>query len=291
MFSSSKERMELRSDLPQGTPAMLVVRKKLQEGIIDFGLCYKLFFHLPYQFYTVTKCFVHYGGLIVKGGQKERGNDSCSWLVKMANKPFVYPNGFDAVAGEFALYFNREQLKEFAEKFNIFDEDGDSFINFFELKRAQEKLGNPKTHTELTEMMQSMAADPKKGISFRDFVKVQAKLKGWKGDGGTDGPSYIPMVEQFAQSCNDLTVAGIKNFHEAKLKSQQAELEREQKIKQKLEERKKKAAELQEAKRRAEEERRKEEEAQKAAEEKRRQDRIAFQQRNRALFEQGSANK
>jgi Ca2+-binding EF-hand superfamily protein len=80
----------------------------------------------------------------------------------MSNKPFVYPAGFDAVAGEFALYFNRVQLKEFAEKFNLFDEDGDSFINFFELKRAQEKLGNPKTHTELTEMMQSMAADPKK---------------------------------------------------------------------------------------------------------------------------------
>jgi Ca2+-binding EF-hand superfamily protein len=92
----------------------------------------------------------------------------------MSNKPFVYPAGFDAVAGEFALYFNRAQLKEFAEKFNLFDEDGDSFINFFELKRAQEKLGNPKTHTELTEMMQSMAADPKK-VKILIFIVFQLK--------------------------------------------------------------------------------------------------------------------
>ena len=65
---------------------------------------------------------------------------------------------------------------EFATKFNAFDVNADGVIDFFELKLAQEKLGKPKTHKELTELMESMATDPSRGITFKDFVRVQAQV-------------------------------------------------------------------------------------------------------------------
>eukprot|EP00026_Physarum_polycephalum_P018441 Phypoly_transcript_20032.p1 GENE.Phypoly_transcript_20032~~Phypoly_transcript_20032.p1 ORF type:complete len:219 (+),score=68.81 Phypoly_transcript_20032:73-657(+) len=188
--------------------------------------------------------------------------------------PFRYPQGFDDVAVAFSM-FPRAELKEFAEKFNTFDENANGFIDFFELKRAQEKMGDPKTHTELTQIMESMAADPKQGISFRDFVVVQARIKGidTKGLGGGKG-SFIPMAEAFVKACNDFSVAGIKNFHEQKFAAQQAELEREKKIKESLD-----------ARKRAKMEREKEEQERIAAEKKKEEDRKAFKAKQAALFE------
>eukprot|EP00026_Physarum_polycephalum_P017912 Phypoly_transcript_19296.p1 GENE.Phypoly_transcript_19296~~Phypoly_transcript_19296.p1 ORF type:complete len:200 (-),score=56.70 Phypoly_transcript_19296:101-700(-) len=199
----------------------------------------------------------------------------------MSKVPFKYPEGFDAVAGEFFM-FQRPELKEFAEKFNTFDENANGYIDFFELKRAQEKMGDPKTHTELTQIMESMAADPKQGISFKDFVIVQARIKGvdTKGIGAGKG-SFLPMAEAFVKACNDFSVSGIKSFHEQKFAAQQAEIDREKQIKENLNNRK-------QAIERAKKDREREEQERIAAEKKREEDRKAFKARQAALFENKS---
>lgn len=59
---------------------------------------------------------------------------------------------------------------------------------------AQEKLGKTKTHQEVVDLMNQMATDPKKGITFRDFVVVQLLSKGIKIEnniGGNEGVSSI----------------------------------------------------------------------------------------------------
>jgi len=219
-------------------------------------------------------------------------------------KHFEYPIGFDDTAGA-CLAFNREELKGFAEKFNCFDENRNGFIDYMELKRAQEKMGQPKTHTELTKLMQEMAKDVKQGISFYDFICVQAKLVGKTMSGGklelkeVDGSSsFMPLTQAFAQACKDFSVTGIKDFHEAKMKSTQAELERQKAISDKLTQRKDAAEanrkarealsiEQKKAAQKAKEDREREEAEKKAAEEKRKADRAAFQAKSRAAFEAG----
>eukprot|EP00026_Physarum_polycephalum_P018879 Phypoly_transcript_20646.p1 GENE.Phypoly_transcript_20646~~Phypoly_transcript_20646.p1 ORF type:complete len:207 (+),score=67.00 Phypoly_transcript_20646:47-667(+) len=206
----------------------------------------------------------------------------------MSKVPFKYPEGFDAVAGEFFM-FQRPELKEFAEKFNTFDEDGNGYIDFFELKRAQEKMGDPKTHTELTQIMESMAADPKKGITFRDFTLVQARIKGVDLKGIEFGKSsFLPVAEAFVKACNDFSVTGIKSFHEQKFAAQQAEIEREKKIKEQLDTRKKAQEEKRLAVERAKQDREREEREKIEAEKKREEDRKAFKARQAALFENKS---
>jgi len=192
----------------------------------------------------------------------------------------VPPPVFDAACAEFTQ-FSRNEHREFEKKFDIFDEDGNGIIDFFELKRAQEKMGLPKTHSELKEIMASMAQDPEKGITFRDFIKVQIKVQNLKGtpSGASGGFKIdIPPEISFIQACNDFSVGGIKSFHEQAAKQREQELENERKIKEAQQARK-------DGKYRAQIEKQKEEAEKKAAEEKRKADRAAFKARQAAAFE------
>jgi len=121
---------------------------------------------------------------------------------------------FTRAVAKYGEYFSRPEFKEFESKFCSFDENGNGFIDFFELKRAQEKMGNPKTHTELTSLMNEMASDPKQGISYDDFVKVQLKVKGI--DPTTLAKTFHPndLQKMFVQEITDFSVKGIKNYHE-----------------------------------------------------------------------------
>jgi regulator of protease activity HflC (stomatin/prohibitin superfamily) len=174
---------------------------------------------------------------------------------------------FIKVYVEYQKYFDKSEFDDFEAKFKTFDEDSNGFIDFFELKRAQEKMGKAKTHLELTEMMKSMATDPKQGISYRDFVRVQLKAKGIDPD--TASPYKASTLEMnFAKEVTDFTVKGIKKFHEDQAKKFEAEKEQERMIKAEREERARRQREKREA------------------EEKKRRERAAFQQKARELFEQ-----
>jgi len=218
------------------------------------------------------------------------------------NEHFEHPKGFDETAAA-CLAFNREELKQFARKFNIFDENRNGYIDLHELHQAQEKMGQPKTRAELNDLMNSMAKDPKLGISFFDFVTVQAKLIG-KEMGGTplnlvevDGSSsFLPITQAFAQSISDYSVSGIKSFHESKAASDAAELARQKAINDKLQQRKEAAEANRKAKEaltleqkaaieRAKQDKIREEQEKIAAEEKRKAERAAFQAKQRATFE------
>jgi len=141
---------------------------------------------------------------------------------------------FEAVSREFNE-FTRPQMREFEKKFLAFDVNNDGLIDFFELKQAQEKMGQPKTHTELKEIMAQMATDPEKGITFHDFVKVQRKVLGTSGH-VLGQPTLLEKT--FAQAVSEYTVANIKDFMESKAKEQEVDVENENRIKQAAKERK-----------------------------------------------------
>jgi len=133
--------------------------------------------------------------------------------------------------------FSRQELEEFDKKYSAFDEDGNGFIDFFELKRAQEKLNSIKSHLQLKEMMQQMASDPEKGISFSDFVAVQWRVRGGTKEdlrslpSGDIPPPTSPLEEAFVKSVKAFDVKGIKQLHEVKAQFQTQEKEREKAIK------------------------------------------------------------
>ncbi|VDK86973.1 unnamed protein product [Onchocerca ochengi] len=49
--------------------------------------------------------------------------------------------------------FSRKQIKYFMETFKKYDEDHDDYIDFNELKRMMEKLGEAQTHIALKNML------------------------------------------------------------------------------------------------------------------------------------------
>jgi Ca2+-binding EF-hand superfamily protein len=53
---------------------------------------------------------------------------------------------FIKVYVEYQKYFDKKEFDEFEAKFKAFDEDGNGFIDLFELKRAQEKMGKAKVN-------------------------------------------------------------------------------------------------------------------------------------------------
>jgi len=147
---------------------------------------------------------------------------------------------FVDVSREFSKDFTHKEFQDLKKKFQDFDEDQNGIIDFYELKRAMEKMGNPQTHIQLKDMMKELATDPDKGIHFRDFVLVQKKMKDGEGTGA--------LAQSFAVTLKDYTPKAIINFHEAKAKESEKEIEMEKKIKEEASERKVKAEEKREAK-------------------------------------------
>ncbi|VDK19425.1 unnamed protein product, partial [Anisakis simplex] len=68
--------------------------------------------------------------------------------------------------------FSRKQIKFFTETFKRFDEDGDSFIDFNELKRMMEKLGEAQTHIALKGILKMVDEDCDGKVSLREFLLI-----------------------------------------------------------------------------------------------------------------------
>ncbi|KAK6047755.1 EF hand [Cooperia oncophora] len=68
--------------------------------------------------------------------------------------------------------FSRKQIKFFTETFRKYDEDADGFIDFDELKRMMEKLGEAQTHIALKEIIRQVDEDKDGKISLREFFLI-----------------------------------------------------------------------------------------------------------------------
>ena len=71
-----------------------------------------------------------------------------------------------------------EQIGFFKEAFNLFDKDGDGFINTNELASVLRSLGQNNTEAELQDMISEIDGDGNGSIDFPEFLTMMAhKMK------------------------------------------------------------------------------------------------------------------
>ena len=70
---------------------------------------------------------------------------------------------------------NSQQVAEFKEAFEIFDQDGDGSISASELGNVMQSLGIQITQTELEDMINDVDADGNGSIDFPEFVALMSK--------------------------------------------------------------------------------------------------------------------
>lgn len=129
--------------------------------------------------------------------------------------------------------FSRKQIKYFIETFKRFDEDGDSFIDFNELKRMMEKLGEAQTHIALKSILKMVDEDKDGKVSLREFMLIFRYA-------ATGQLTCAEVFNQLASSV-DVTKEGVQgaaNFFQAKIEELSRENKFEKELKAEREERK-----------------------------------------------------
>ncbi|GMR36149.1 hypothetical protein PMAYCL1PPCAC_06344, partial [Pristionchus mayeri] len=140
--------------------------------------------------------------------------------------------------------FSRKQIKYFSETFKKYDEDNDNFIDFNELKRMMEKLGEPQTHVALKQIIKKVDEDQDGKVSMREFLLIFRYAAG--GELGLSSEVF----KQLADSV-DVTkegVHGAAEFFQAKIAEQSKLSKFEEEIKAEQEERKREEEEKKERK-------------------------------------------
>jgi Ca2+-binding EF-hand superfamily protein len=153
---------------------------------------------------------------------KEADNGPTNELAAMMERRMKVERGEDigprvAKQGPFNMYteyseFTRTELKEYHKKFKAADTGGDGFIDFEELKKMMEKLGEPQTHLGLKAIMKEVDEDLDGLISLKEFLEIFRKAR--------NGTLTIAGLEKLAQSINvdEVGVKGAKSFFEQKMK-------------------------------------------------------------------------
>ena len=73
---------------------------------------------------------------------------------------------------------SEEQISFFKEAFNLFDKDGNGFINTNELDSVLRSLGQNPTEVELQEMISEIDSDGNGSVDFPEFLTMMAnKMK------------------------------------------------------------------------------------------------------------------
>ncbi|CAD6192520.1 unnamed protein product [Caenorhabditis auriculariae] len=137
--------------------------------------------------------------------------------------------------------FSRKQIKFFTETFKKFDEDNDDFIDFMELKRMMEKLGEAQTHIALKELIKKVDEDQDGKVSQREFLLIFRLAA--RGE-----LSCSEVFQTLAESV-DVTkegVLGAANFFQAKIEEQTKKSRFEEEMLEEQEERKRIEAEKKE---------------------------------------------
>jgi Ca2+-binding EF-hand superfamily protein len=63
-------------------------------------------------------------------------------------------------------------MKEYTQAFQVFDKDGDGFINRQELKTILRSLGQNPTDDDIEQLMQTVDNGHDGRISFDEFIKI-----------------------------------------------------------------------------------------------------------------------
>lgn len=134
--------------------------------------------------------------------------------------------------------FSRKQIKYFTETFKKFDEDHDNYIDFNELKRMMEKLGEAQTHIALKNMLKLVDEDHDDKVSLREFMLIFRYAAAGQ-------LSCSDVFNELAASV-DVTKEGVQgatNFFQAKIEEQSKTSKFEAEIRAEQEERKQKESE------------------------------------------------
>ncbi len=128
--------------------------------------------------------------------------------------------------------FSRKQLKKYAEMFKKYDLDSSGKIDFEELKKMMEKLGNAQTHLTLKGMITEVDEDLDGQISYREFLLIFRKA----AEGTLQNLAGFDtlLTEAKEVDVSVVGVSGAKNFFEAKaaklsaMSASEAEIKAEQ---------------------------------------------------------------
>ncbi|KJH49327.1 EF hand [Dictyocaulus viviparus] len=167
--------------------------------------------------------------------------DSGEELTAMLKRRAMILNGEsvpEMISKKLSLYaefseFTRKQIKFFTDTFNKYDDDADGFIDFDELKRMMEKLGEAQTHITLKEIIRKVDEDQDGKISLREFLLIFRLA----------AQDQLRCSEVFQKLASSIDVSkegvlGAANFFQAKIEEQTKLSRFEQEIKEEHEERK-----------------------------------------------------
>jgi len=134
--------------------------------------------------------------------------------------------------------FSRKQIKDFTATFKKYDVNCDNFIDFEELKRMMEKLGEPQTHLTLKAMIREVDEDRDEKINLREFLLIFRKaaagqLQLGSGLGALASLTSVDVTKE--------GVGGAKNFFEAKIDALTRCSQFEEEIKQEQEQKRQEA--------------------------------------------------
>ncbi|WKX97029.1 hypothetical protein Q1695_013014 [Nippostrongylus brasiliensis] len=175
---------------------------------------------------------------IQKAYSQDSGDNELSALLERRTKILQGESVPEMINKKLSLYaefseFSRKQIKFFTDTFKTYDEDADGFIDFDELKRMMEKLGEAQTHIALKEIIRRVDEDRDGKISLREFFLIFR----------LSAQNQLGCSEVFQQLADSVDVSkegvlGAASFFQAKIEEQTKLSKFEQEMKEEVEERK-----------------------------------------------------
>lgn len=110
--------------------------------------------------------------------------------------------------------FSRKEIKNFEDKFTMYNVSRSGTISLEELKIMMERLGAPQTHLGLKAMIKEVDEDDDGAISFREFLMIFRKARA----GELDLESGLGQLASLSEvDVDEVGVGGAKTFFEAKI--------------------------------------------------------------------------
>ncbi|KAF1749589.1 hypothetical protein GCK72_026057 [Caenorhabditis remanei] len=108
--------------------------------------------------------------------------------------------------------FSREQIKVFVDSFYKFDKDQDCYLNFMEIKRFMESLGEAQTHLATIDLLKQLKKDKNGKFNLEEFIML------FRLATKTDAVSCLYVFKKLADSINvqEVGVKAAARFFEAK---------------------------------------------------------------------------
>lgn len=110
--------------------------------------------------------------------------------------------------------FTRKEIKDFQDKFNMYNVSCSGYISLEELKVMMEGLGAPQTHLGLKAMIKEADEDGDGAISFREFLEILRCARA----GELDNSSGLAQLATLSEiEVDEVGVGAAKTFFEAKI--------------------------------------------------------------------------